>query len=49
LQTRDAWPRSHIACENEDFVPTLETLLAADQRLDIGQGVALLRGAAASY
>ncbi len=36
--------REHIVRENEDFFPTLETLLASDRRRDIGLDMARLRG-----
>ncbi|MDQ3775060.1 MAG: hemerythrin domain-containing protein [Pseudomonadota bacterium] len=36
--------REHIVRENEDFFPKLETLLASDQRRDIGLDMARLRG-----
>jgi iron-sulfur cluster repair protein YtfE (RIC family) len=36
--------REHIVRENEDFFPSLETLLAAEERRDIGQRMAELRG-----
>ena len=37
--------REHIVRENEDFFPNLETLLAAEERRDIGQHMAEFRGA----
>ena len=36
--------REHIVRENEDFFPTLETLLASDRRRNIGLDMARLRG-----
>jgi iron-sulfur cluster repair protein YtfE (RIC family) len=36
--------REHIVRENEDFFPKLETLLASDQRRDIGLDMSRLRG-----
>jgi len=36
--------REHIVRENEDFFPNVETLLASDQRRDIGLDMARLRG-----
>jgi len=37
--------REHVFRENEDFFPKLEALLAAEERRDIGQHMAELRGA----
>jgi len=36
--------REHIVRENEDFFPSLEALLATEERRDIGQHMAELRG-----